>query len=383
MACNGYFSAGAWTWTEFPNWFNGPNGTSYHDPAVANDGAGLSQSVFVQSDRVFAKNGFGSCQAITPPPTGRGGFLPRVAWSKGADAQHSGPLAVWWYGTDICWAFRNGSGVWNDPPAVALPGSDLNPDVAATSGSHTMPVHAAAPGTQVPAKTWEDYAAPYRNLSIANPRNPYDFVGIVHNAGLDYLRESLAPPVKEGDDTLVGSLRSFFEMKLREDKADTTDYRPAIENLRKDGISTGSFEEELAALTRNPRLRDTVRFNPLMYLRMVDKMCASYATREMDYEGLQGQLRKLEEEVIGDPGESGFGKELVLGGLAIAKYSFQYLDANGIGAERESLQASVGGADRKGWMKGENNTGFLEAVGRATAASAKELWHKAKEWLTQ
>jgi hypothetical protein len=140
MACNGYYSGGTWTWTEFPNWFNGPNGTTYHSPAVAIDGSSLAQSVFVQSTKIYTKNGFGPCQMLTPPSSGRGGGLPRVAWTRGQDAQHSGPLAVWWYGTDINWAFRDGIGNWNQPSPIpdVTPGADISPDVAAPNGSHTM-----------------------------------------------------------------------------------------------------------------------------------------------------------------------------------------------------------------------------------------------------
>jgi len=140
MACNGYFSSGTWTWYEFPHWFDDASGASFHDPAVAVDAGNKSENVFVQSDRIYTKSGSDDCQWLKPPPPGRGGFRPGVAWVKGSAKVYCGPLAAWWFGSEICWAFKPVGGVWNWPPDIVVPGADLNPDVAARTGSHTMPV---------------------------------------------------------------------------------------------------------------------------------------------------------------------------------------------------------------------------------------------------
>jgi hypothetical protein len=141
MACNGYRnSGGIWTWQEFPNWFNSA-GLSARDVAIAVDGSNLSQTVLVSGGCVYAKSGTGSCQPIGGAISKKvKGLRPAAAW---ADGETSGTIAAWYDHNEIVWSFRCKTGsswVWTNPSVLKVPGDDLNPDVAAKTGSHTMPV---------------------------------------------------------------------------------------------------------------------------------------------------------------------------------------------------------------------------------------------------
>jgi len=136
MACNGYCSGGAWTWSEFAAWFNNSiTGATFHDPAVALS-ASSSHYLFVGPGTVHYKTPGAGSVLLIPPAGGSSGARPAVAW---VDGTKPGPLAVWYDSFDIVWSYRK-SGAWTPPAALSLTGEDLNPDVAATSGSHTMPV---------------------------------------------------------------------------------------------------------------------------------------------------------------------------------------------------------------------------------------------------
>jgi hypothetical protein len=140
MACNGYCSGSSWTWYEYPSFLGGTAGTTYHDPAVAVDGVpGNSRYVFIGPGTVYEKAS-SYPKLLTPPPGGSSGSRPAIAWVSGP---RHGALAAWYGPTDsdVHWSFQNDVGLnWTQPVALVLPGLDLNPDVAAKSGSHTMPV---------------------------------------------------------------------------------------------------------------------------------------------------------------------------------------------------------------------------------------------------
>jgi hypothetical protein len=138
LACNGLFSAGTWTWQTWPNWFGGPGGTTYRDPAVAIDGNNKAQNVFCGNNRIYCKHGFGACELLTPPATGSRGRRPAVACVTGT---YPGTLAAWFNPNNhrLMWTFWNYT-AWT-LPLVLQSGRNRNPDVAARSGSHTMPVH--------------------------------------------------------------------------------------------------------------------------------------------------------------------------------------------------------------------------------------------------
>jgi len=140
MACNGYCCGSSWTWYEYPNFLGGAAGTTYHDPAVAVDAMpGNSRYVFIGPGTVYEKAS-SYPKLLSPPQGGSSGSRPAIAWVSGP---RHGALAAWYGPTDseVHWSFQNDVGLnWTQPVALVLPGLDLNPDVAAKSGSHTMPV---------------------------------------------------------------------------------------------------------------------------------------------------------------------------------------------------------------------------------------------------
>ena len=130
LACNGYLNPAPWTWQTFPNWFNGTGGTTYHDPAVAVDGNNKSQNVFCCNNLIYCKHDGGSCGLLA---AGSSGLRPVIAWVTGT---FPGALAAW-PSPSLTWTFWNSS-AWTTP-TVLQTGQNANPDVAARSGSHTMP----------------------------------------------------------------------------------------------------------------------------------------------------------------------------------------------------------------------------------------------------
>jgi hypothetical protein len=109
--------------------------------AVCIGPTGSNISVYVNSGRVYSEKPPGSSQQPASPP-GMIDTRPAVAWLKGTSPL---PMAVWGrdrpgFLQDIYYA--RWTGTWSGIQPVVPPGlvgMDRNPDIASSSGSHTMP----------------------------------------------------------------------------------------------------------------------------------------------------------------------------------------------------------------------------------------------------
>jgi hypothetical protein len=124
--------SGTWTWSAPTQFSTGGPGAG---TVVAGDGTTV-KTVYGRGSHLWDETGH-----LPPDPYGPTGIRPSGAWLSGTTP---GAIAVWHgFGGRIGWSFWNAAnGSWLGPIPIPTPGIyqfNLNPDVAAKSGSHTMP----------------------------------------------------------------------------------------------------------------------------------------------------------------------------------------------------------------------------------------------------
>ena len=161
--------------------------------------------------------------------------------------------------------------------------------------------------------------------------NPYDFVGEMHNSGLNAIRDSLTSTKAAISDELIESdVASFCEKVFVEDE------RFSIQDITKaDGNDESAYEEEIVLSEKAES-----------YCKQIMKI-----TESDDYCRVKEQLLEIE-EIIVNQSESftEYEKALLLCSIAVGKYSSEYWEQYQV--ETKSAAGAIVGADVGGALKG-------------------------------
>lgn len=161
--------------------------------------------------------------------------------------------------------------------------------------------------------------------------NPYDFVGEMHNAGLNAVRDSLtSTKATISEEQIESFVASFCEKVFVEDE------RFSIQNITKaDEYDNSTYEEEVVLSEKAE-----------IYCKQILEI-----TESDDYTRVKEQLLEIE-DIIVNQSESftEYEKALLLCSIAVGKYSSEYWEEYQAGTK--SAAGAIVGADVAGALKG-------------------------------
>lgn len=174
-----------------------------------------------------------------------------------------------------------------------------------------------------------EFVEPYEDLEIANPENPFDRVGVYHNAGVDYVLESLRETSSDargrllqvqslvaGFTSLVGASLELPEVRDQARQAGTS----TVEALLRSQLepSPVGFVEAGREATYCQLGRDEYRVFVETWDR-VDQIIADVESGRASYEEYQSQIREIESRLLEEQPVAASAPSLLM--LSVARYS--------------------------------------------------------------
>jgi hypothetical protein len=232
----------------------------------------------------------------------------------------------------------------------------------------------------------------------ANKANPYDFVGQLHNQALSQFQQEYSKARLESERTKIEDVFNYTSDKLQISDKDAITY--GLKNSLYPELLHKSLRETTSILNSNGRINSTTA----SYLNRVDDAIELYFDEDLSV--LQGQLVKIETEVLNIPRMPEKDKGVILAAISTARYSAAYWKnnpmikpasghamaksacCNGKGIVKADVSGAIGGAvagaitgavvvpvvgSVPGWVAG----GVVGGVGSSVAEVVNQLW----DWL--